>query len=1267
MTTHLRRAVVALASLLVLLGALSSGRRLRPSALPFSCPPALLEREARIRDLYAVAEQQLNRKSFDESLSTLRSILSLDPQHPLAFLGAALMAQRRGDPAAFREILADPSPSSGPGPEYGRATALFLQGRDEEAEGLYTLALEGYSGFRHPAGAAASHTGLGNVLLRRGRHSESRSAYDAALRIVEKLGDRRGAADLLSNLGNLEQREGNDEAALATYARAMDERELLGDRKGLATAHHNIAQIQRRRGDDRGALESLARARAINRELEDASGEARNLNVMGLIRLDRGETEGAAGDFREALELSRRVRDRRGEANALTNLGSLHARTGRFRESLEAHLEAQSIRRETGDRAGEAASLNNAASVREVLGDGRGALELYESALAINNDIGERRAAAVILVNLGRLRSALGARAEGIAALREAIDIQRRVGDPRGEADAQAELGKALMDGSDYQAAGETLERSLTLRREARDRRGIASSLESLGVLSSRRAELDEAVRLLEEALAIRMELGDPREEAATTRHLANACFARGELARALQLHERALAIHRSFGSATAQATDLNNIGAVYQTIGDRRAARRYIRESLRGMRGAGDVAGEALARANLGILLEEEGDRAGAAREYAESIRLREAIGDRRGAALSRLNLAEVQSALGRTVRSQESLGDVLGTFRAIGDPAGEALALGALGDLLLRQGRAGAAADTFRQALEIAGRSGLKEEVWRSEAGLAACLEAEGLWREALSGYERAIAGVESLRLEVISPELKSRFLARRIGLYDSAVRILREHGREAVRDGEPPAEVAFAFAERSRARSLLDLLAESRADLRRGVDPALLRREAALVARLALAGRDLQIVRDQRDKEALEDTLRRAEEELELLKVEIRQAAPRYAALLYPRPGRAREIQESVLRPGEVLLEYMLGEDASDLWMLTHDAIVWRVLPGRAAIEPDVRRLLEVLRSRSADLGAAPAYLPLARRLGRLLLPGDPPQEGSRLLIVADGILHYLPFEALIAPTAGKAGIDRPLIERYEIAYAPSASSLRLLRAPMAAGTDRSGTILVLSDPGGDSKSPWQGARDPLPFAREESRRIGGLFVAEGRTVLLGDRATEEALKSADLRGVRYLHFAAHGLIDEEAPGRSGILLAGGGSEDGLLQTNEIFGLGLGADMVVLSGCRTGLGRLVRGEGLTGLTTAFLHAGARSVVVSLWNVNDRATGDLMETFYRNLLAGSTPATALATAKRTLLRSGRLADRHPSRWAAFVLIGDPGPIDPGRVGMSASRGKRE
>ncbi|MBI4168804.1 MAG: CHAT domain-containing protein [Acidobacteria bacterium] len=1263
MATYVQRAGVVLVSLLALLDTRSGGRRFRMLALPPAYPPVLLAREARIREIYTVAEQQLNRKGFDECRATLLTLLSIDPQHPLPYLGAVLIGQRRGDLEAAGRLLAGSAPSSGPGPDYGRATLRFLQGRDAEAEGLYSRALEGYVARDHPAGAAASYTGLGNVLLRRARYSESRPAYDTALRIVERLGDRRAVADLLSNLGNLEQGQGNDDAALADYRRALGEREALGDRKGLATALHNIAQILRRRGDDAGALESLERSLRINRDLGDRAGEARNVNAIGLIRLDRGDLERAADDFRKSLELARQLHDRRAEANALTNLGSVHARAGRLKEAQGAHLEALAFRRETGDRAGQAASLNNAASIREMVGDRNGALDLYASALAIERDLGDRRAAAVVLVNLGRIRSELGARAEGIAALREAIDIQRRLGDPRGEADAQEELGKALMDEGDYPAAREALERSLSLRQELRDRRGAASSLDSLGVLSGRRAELDEAVRRLEDALAIRRELEDPRGAAATASHLANARFARGELTGALQLHERALAIHRSLDEPIAQATDLNNIGAVYQAIGDRRTARRYIRESLARMRGAGDPAGEALARANLGVLLEDEGDREGAAREYAESIRLREAIGDRRGAALSRLNLGEVQSALGRTGRARASLEEALRTFRTIGDPGGEALALVGFGNLLRKQGRTDAAADRFRGALDLAKRSGMREEAWQAEAGLAGCLEADGRWQEALAGYERAISDVESIRQGLVSPELKSRFLARRIGLYDSAVRLLWRHGREAGAGDSSPERIAFAIAERSRARSLLDLLAESRADLRRDVDPALLRREAAIVERVARAGRDLAIVRDPGEREALEEFSRRAEEELELLKVDIRQAAPRYAALLYPRPSSAREVQESVLRPGEVLLEYILGEDASYVWMLTRETIRWHALPARATIESDVRRLLERLRSKSADLGGAPAYVPMARRLGRMLLPGEPPWEGSRLLIVADGILHYLPFEALLETGRGGEGTDRFLVERCEVAYVPSASALRLLREPGAAAAGRSRALLVLGDPASDPEAPWPTRSDPLPFAREEARRIGGLFGAGDRAVLLGDQATEEALKAADLRGVRYLHFAAHGLVDEEAPGRSGILLARGpgGAEDGLLQTNEIFGLRLGADMAVLSGCRTGLGRLVSGEGLTGLATAFLYAGVRSVVVSLWNVNDRATCDLMEAFYRDLLAGSAPAAALRAAKQSLLEANRPADRHPSLWAAFVLVGDP--VAPGSETVRDSR----
>jgi CHAT domain-containing protein len=204
-------------------------------------------------------------------------------------------------------------------------------------------------------------------------------------------------------------------------------------------------------------------------------------------------------------------------------------------------------------------------------------------------------------------------------------------------------------------------------------------------------------------------------------------------------------------------------------------------------------------------------------------------------------------------------------------------------------------------------------------------------------------------------------------------------------------------------------------------------------------------------------------------------------------------------------------------------------------------------------------------------------------------------------------------------------------------------------------------------PLPFARREVEAIAGLFPAASRRVRIGAEATESAIKQEDLARYRILHLATHGRTDERRPARSGLLFAPGDrEEDGLLQGVEILNFELDADLVVLSACGSGLGRLIRGEGLVGLTRAFFYAGARRLVVSLWNVDDESTAALMRSFYRRLQAGAPSDRALREAKRELLRSDRPAFRFPYYWASFVLIGETAAQEAPPNGGLVSRNRR-
>jgi len=282
-------------------------------------------------------------------------------------------------------------------------------------------------------------------------------------------------------------------------------------------------------------------------------------------------------------------------------------------------------------------------------------------------------------------------------------------------------------------------------------------------------------------------------------------------------------------------------------------------------------------------------------------------------------------------------------------------------------------------------------------------------------------------------------------------------------------------------------------------------------------------------------------------------------------------------------------------------------------------------------------------------------------SKVIVVPDGNLHYLPFEALIIPTASSN--NRFLTEDLQISYAPSASSLMNLKK-RERDLNPSMDFLAFANPmytfkkipGKEKKADWifrefcleQGFNlSPLQYSGEEVKQIAKLIKREKRKIYTGNEAKEEKVKRILLSDYRIVHFATHGLFDEKAPQRSSIVLTldEDPQEDGFFQVREIYNSKLNSDLVVLSACQTGKGKLEKGEGVSGLSRAFLYAGAQAVVVSLWNVNDKATSEFMGYFYKYLIAGKSKDEALQKAKVRMISSKY---NHPFYWAAFVLIGE-------------------
>jgi CHAT domain-containing protein len=545
-------------------------------------------------------------------------------------------------------------------------------------------------------------------------------------------------------------------------------------------------------------------------------------------------------------------------------------------------------------------------------------------------------------------------------------------------------------------------------------------------------------------------------------------------------------------------------------------------------------------------------------------------------------------------------------------------------------------------------------------------------------------------------MSPQLRASLFSSVREVHELNLQVLML--LHAERPGEGFGAAALLASEKGRARSLLELLAESGTEIRRGVDAALVNRELEL-ERL-ISGQAEQQTRllnaKHTDAEArmMEKELNTLTTELDQVQSKIRETSPPYAALTQPVPLDVNDIQTKVLDEETVLLEYALGTEKSFLWAVTPKSVDIFDLPSRAEIESAAKRVYELLTARNKrPLKETPAaraagvrqadaaFIAEAAKVSNMLLgPAAARIANKRLLIVGEGVLQYLPFAALPEPAPDGSGITNqsPLIAKHEIVTVPSASVVAVLRRETAGRKQAPKTLAVLADPvfsADDARVVQQetntnaAARESAPdairaatdvglqdfvrlrFSRTEAEEIARMAPAEATLKALDFDASRETVLSRDLGQYRIVHFATHSLLNNEHPELSGVVLSlvdrAGRPQNGFLRLYDIYNLRLGSDLVVLSACQTALGGEIKGEGLIGLTRGFLYAGAPRVVATLWEIDDRTTAEVMKRFYEAMLVrGERPAAALRAAQVAMWRTKGWDA--PYYWAAFTLQGE-------------------
>lgn len=1046
----------------------------------------------------------------------------------------------------------------------------------------------------------------------------------------------------------------------------------------------------------------------------------------------------AAGVYRlEVRSLEQEARSRRfelkvEEARPATarDLGRVAAWAAQAEASrLRAAWEADALRKAVGkygearsgwvaasDRAAATAALLNMAEVHGALGEYRQALGLYRRASAESRRSGDRRRELRASGRAARLDSALGNTGRAQGAFRRLLDYYQRSGDAaaspedkRAHAETLNDAGELYYLKGDLLKASDYFKSSLRLFREVGDRAGEARSLLLNGYVSSSTGGQEEAAARFNEALGLARETGDRAGEALALAAIGVVHSLRGEGQAALDLQLEVASIFHTIGDRLSEALALNGVGQAYDDLNEKQIALDKYGQALKLFQADGNLDRATVTVYQIAKVYVSLGDSGQALAYFKRCIDLSRAAGRSRMEAYALNEMAAVYASGGAREKALDQYGRILRFHRAGGDLRGEAMTLNKVGDFHLSLGEKRKALDYYRQALAVSRDSGDRELELSTLYSVASAERDCDDLSSAVSHVEQAIKTIEELRTNIAGADLRSSYFAAVHKHYRLYIDLLMR--LERLRPGGGYAAAALQASETARARSLLEILNEARADLRGDAAPHLLERERELQQLLraqALYRMELSSsAQTQAEAAEAEIELRRLTAEYKALQAQLREQTPRYKTLTQPRPLTLAEMQVELRGEDTILLEYALGDERSFLWVVTQDSLASHELPARPVLEEAARAVHESITARQpvegesgaeyqARVAAADiAFRERAQALSDMLLgPVAGLLGDKRLVIVSEGMLQYIPFDALPAPAPPDRGPSNPgderggdesppLVSRHETVSLPSLSTLAEIRQEEARATPAEGLVAVLADPvftndddrvrgseATDAAAPQVAQAGPVVRALSEfdqqTGKRGLLRLAhsseEAAAILAAAPAgTGMAAKDFDanrdtatsqlLGRYKILHFATHGIINGEHPELSGIVLSmvnrDGALEDGFLQLHDIYNMKLSADLVVLSACETGLGKDVRGEGLVGLTRGFMYAGAKSVVASLWKVDDRATAEFMGHFYEAMLRdGMPPSAALRSAKESMRRQKQW--RAPYFWAGFVLQGE-------------------
>lgn len=751
----------------------------------------------------------------------------------------------------------------------------------------------------------------------------------------------------------------------------------------------------------------------------------------------------------------------------------------------------------------------------------------------------------------------------------------------------------------DLEKSIEYLNRATLVRQEIGDWAGLGGTLSMLGEVYRYNGEPEIAIQSFEKSFIINQKAGNRSRMAEAKLHSGTLLRVTGKYPEALNNLEMALGTFSELGDIVHTGDVYTQIAMVYENLGDYDKAITSATKASQLFEKANDLWGLAGAYNHIAIILHDVKRYSKALDYYKKSLEIYKELDDQQNMVNVLTNLGTLSFDFndfnGAEIYHQQGLQ----ISRKLEYNSGELSCLLNLANTQNRLGKLDEALTNYDSGLNLSRSMNNPEIEWKNLVGIAENYKLRGDYLKAIEYNEAGLNMIEELRTTLQSEEYRSSYMARERFAFEDVIHMLATLHDTDISKGYDL--LAFEYAQRCKSRSFLDFLAGS-SD--------------------TIPGKKIHS----------------------------------------PHPATLNEIQSSLPDKNTVLLEYSIGDSSSYLWVITEDHHQLISIPNHNIL----KELIETLRFASLnphqnnkDFFTQSSY----SLYKHLIQPAEHHfSKKNHLVILPDGMLNYLPFEVLITKeqiqSTNQSYKDLSfLVKEFPISYCNSSSVLKNLLEQSRAngqGYKTGHNLIAFGDPVynefPDSSSETRKGFNRLEHSGNEVKQIASLFQGGSAELFLRENASEENVKKEGaLSPFRYLHFATHGLMDEKNPENSSLVLTLGNDspEDGFLKASEIYNLEMNADLVVLSACQSGLGKMVRGEGIIGLTRAFMYAGTPSVLASLWSVSDASTTLLMQRFYENLITEKLSKTdALNKAQISMIKDEQYS--HPFFWAPFVLNGD-------------------